>query len=244
MQPETHQVLPKEFSLRIKPYVLAADLDLYEAYAVTSTNDWAWEHYDAAKDKMGLRAGLFLAETQYNGRGKFHRRWHSPAGSGVYCSLLYPVNHNGFSIHNMPSGFVPLYTGLATLASWIVLSSIYPSLTQILRVRGVNDLYANHAKVGGIIVETRMTTEGTLRGIVTGIGINLIQDDRLQILDDRNSPISLEELINPYEKTHMLNRKQTAYLIGKCTVGLYNMFHQGVLLDYVNILDLIQGSNI
>jgi hypothetical protein len=40
----------------------------------------------------------------------------------------------------------------------------------------------------------------------------------------------------------MLDRKKTAYLVGKCTVGLYNMLNQGLLLDYESVVDRIRGA--
>ena len=235
-------LLPQAFIERIKPYILAAELDLYEAYSVTSTNDWAWEHYENAPEHIVLRPSLFLAETQRNGRGTLNRKWESPIESGIYCSMLYPVQNNLFTTRHIPSGFVSLYTGVAGLATWIVLTSIYPSLVNILKIRGVNDLYANHAKVGGILVETRMTTGGTLKGVVTGIGINLVQNADLQVMDERNCPISIEELLPPEERNKMLDRKQTAYLVGKCAVGLYNMLDEGVLLDYESMVDRLRGA--
>ncbi len=237
-------ILPQEFSERIKPYILNADLDLYEAYSVTSTNDWAWEHYEQSPEHAVLRPSLFLAEKQENGRGTLNRKWQSPIGSGVYCSLLYPVHNELFTTRNVPTGFVPLYTSIAGLAAWIVLTSVYPSLNLSLRIRGVNDLYAKHAKVGGILVETRISTGGTLKGIVTGIGINLVQNSDLKLMDERNHPISIEELLPSTEREKMLDRKQTAYLVGKCTVGLYNMLNEDLLLDYESVVDRIRGAMI
>jgi biotin-(acetyl-CoA carboxylase) ligase len=237
-----NSIIPQEFSERIKPYILSAELDLYEAYSVTSTNDWAWEHYEQCREHHVLRPSLFLAETQRNGRGTLNRKWQSPIHSGIYCSMLYPVQNELLTIGNVPSGFVQLYSSIAGLAAWVVLTSVYPSLNLSLRIRGVNDLYANHAKVGGILVETRMSTGGTLKGVVTGIGINLVQNADLKVMDERNCPISIEELLPFYEREKMLDRKQTAYLVGKCTVGLYNMFNEGLLLDYESVVDRIRGA--
>ena len=237
-----NSIIPQEFSERIKPYILKAQLDLYEAYLVTSTNDWAWEHYEVLKEHGVLRPSLFLAETQRNGRGTLNRKWQSPIDSGIYCSMLYPVENELFTTRNVPIGFVPLYTSIAGLAAWIVLTSVYPSLSHTLQIRGVNDLYANHAKLGGILVETRMTTGGTLKGVVTGIGINLVQNADLKVMDERNCPVSIEELLPFYEREKMLDRKQTAYLVGKCMVGLYDMLNEGLLLDYDSVVDRIRGA--
>ena len=230
----------EEFSEQIKPYVRKAVLELYEADAVTSTNDLAWEHYERARQRDVLNPSLFLAHVQRNGRGTQNRQWHSPEGSGVYCSMLYPVKDELFSKRHMRTGFTPIYTEIAGLAAWVVLTSAYPSLKNVLYIQGTNDLFAYHAKVGGILVETRLSASGYLQGVVTGIGINLLKDHNLKILDGRNTAISLQDLLTPYEQTRLLTRKQMGYLVGICTVGLYDMMHEGVLLNYQPLLDLIR----
>jgi BirA family biotin operon repressor/biotin-[acetyl-CoA-carboxylase] ligase len=234
-------VLPEAFTERIKPYILNAELDLYEAYSVTSTNDWAWEHYEHAQKYQVVRPSLFLAETQQSGRGTAGRKWHSPVGSGIYGSILFPVHHQSFATRRVANGVVPMYTSIAGLATWIVLTSIYPSLSPILQIRGVNDLYAKHAKVGGILVETRLSTEGVLKSVVTGIGLNLHKNPDLKIMDERHCPMSIEELLPPDERKNMMNRKQTAYLVGKCMVGLYQMLNKGLMPEYENVVDCIRG---
>jgi biotin-(acetyl-CoA carboxylase) ligase len=235
-------VLPEAFIERIKPYILDAELDLYEAYSVTSTNDWAWEHYEQAQKYQVVRPSLFLAETQENGRGTLGRKWHSPAGSGIYGSILFPVHHKSFSTRRVAHGFVPMYTSIAGLATWIVLTSIYPSLSPILRIRGVNDLYAKHAKVGGVLVETRMSAEGVLKAVVTGVGINLHESPDLKIVDERHCPMSIEALLPPDERENMMSRKQTAYLIGKCVVGLCQMLNEGLMLEYESVIECIRTT--
>jgi biotin-(acetyl-CoA carboxylase) ligase len=235
-------VLPEAFTERIKPYILNAELDLYEAYSVTSTNDWAWEHYEHAQKHQVVRPSLFLAEMQENGRGTLGRKWHSPAESGLYGSILFPIHHQSFSTRNVAKGFVPMYTSIAGIATWIVLTSLYPSLTHVLQIRGVNDLYAKHAKVGGILVETRMSAEGVLKGVVTGVGINLHENPDLKVEDERHCPISIEALLPADERKTMMNRKQTAYLVGKCVVGLYHMLNEGLMLEYESVINCIRGK--
>jgi len=46
----------------------------------------------------------------------------------------------------------------------------------------------------------------------------------------------------PNEQAKMLDRKQTAYLVGKCMVGLYDMLNEGLLLDYDSVVDRIRGA--
>jgi biotin-(acetyl-CoA carboxylase) ligase len=230
----------EEFAEQIKPYIRKAVLELYEAYMVTSTNDWAWEHFEHAVQRKYLKPSLFLAQIQRNGRGTQNREWHSPADTGVYCSMLYPVQDELFNMRNMQTGFTPIYTEIAGLAAWVVLTSVYPSLKKVLYIQGTNDLFAYNAKVGGILVETRLSANGYLQGVVTGIGINLLKNNDLKILDGRNTAISLQDLLTPEEQTRLLTRKQMGYLVGICTVGLYDMMHEGALLNYQSLLDLIR----
>jgi|GEM_PF-4412852 len=234
-------ILPEDFLESVKPHVLAADVDLYEAYAVTSTNDWAWEHFEHASERGSLKQSLFIAELQRSGRGTYNRNWHSPVGTGIYSSVLYPVQDDMFNIKSLAQGFVPLYTEIAALAVWITLTAVYPSLMYELRIRGINDLYARHCKLGGILVESRINGAGILRGVVTGVGINLLHDKTLQIIDERNAPISVEELLPEGEAHSILNKKQISYLLAKSIVGLYDMMHEGLLFDYSDHLARIRG---
>jgi biotin-(acetyl-CoA carboxylase) ligase len=237
-------MLAPTFMDEIKPYLLSANVELQEAHLVTSTNDWAWEFYDSQRQQeqaSSLSNTLFLAESQQKGRGTHNRNWSSPEGSGIYASLLYPIGAETPSLQTLEDTMVTVYTEVAALALWSVLTSIYPSLTHELKIRRVNDLYIHHCKLGGVLVESRINAQGRLQALVTGFGINILPDGARQVMDERNAPLSLYEALHPDERADMMNKKQLAYLLAKGLCGLYTMLETGKLMDYEHHLQRIRG---
>jgi BirA family biotin operon repressor/biotin-[acetyl-CoA-carboxylase] ligase len=124
---------------------------------VSSTNDIA-----AAYAARGAAEGLVvIAETQTAGRGRFARSWHSPAGSGLYVSvLLRPSPH-----------VVPLLTlgGGVAICEAVRETTGLPAI-----IKWPNDLLApvGRRKLAGILVEASATSHG-VEYAVFGFGLNI-----------------------------------------------------------------------
>ncbi|MCF7796777.1 MAG: biotin--[acetyl-CoA-carboxylase] ligase [Lentisphaeria bacterium] len=127
--------------------------------------------------------GLFVADEQTAGRGRSRRTWYSPPGQGLWWSLLlgrrewFPENPNLFS----------LYTGLITkiaLEEWTSAS---------LKLKWPNDIYANHKKIGGVLIESKWQGNQPLYYTI-GIGINLYQQPEDFAPDMRRAATSLRQL--------------------------------------------------
>ncbi|MFN5180680.1 MAG: biotin--[acetyl-CoA-carboxylase] ligase, partial [Bacteroidota bacterium] len=63
--------------------------------------------------------------------------------------------------------------------------------TDQFRIKWPNDLYWNHQKIGGILIENIVTSGGEWNWAIVGIGINLNQD---QFPSDLPNPVSLFQL--------------------------------------------------
>jgi BirA family biotin operon repressor/biotin-[acetyl-CoA-carboxylase] ligase len=122
-----------------------------------STNDVAWS-YAQTPDCHGL---CVLAEQQTAGRGRRGRKWYSPPGQSILCSIL---------IQNAePSA------ALLTLAAPIAVIDAIASCCDLdAAIKWPNDILLKNKKVAGILVESRKIGPQTVS--VIGIGINVHQD--------------------------------------------------------------------
>ncbi len=111
---------------------------------------------------------LLIAEGQTAGRGRLGRSFFSPAGSGIYMSLLLrPQNRS-------PEASLRITT-TAAVALCRALEEISDLTPQI---KWVNDIYLNGKKVCGILTEGALSPlDNSLDFAVLGIGINVYTPD-------------------------------------------------------------------
>lgn len=211
------------------------DIEVFHTEVTTSTNDWAW-HYLSSKPTGFDKPTLFIASEQKQGRGTQGRMWHSPPGSGLYMSLLLPLpQQEHHSIHHFEQVYFTQgkgFTKAAGVASVLALTVLFPWLRGNLGIRRINDLFVNHRKLGGILVETKLRANGRLKAIVAGLGLNILHNEHLAIKDERNTPISLEECAT------LLNIQQTwmpptelGFLVAKHMLALYALLQNGQIQD-------------
>ncbi len=124
---------------------------------VDSTNNRAKE-----LAQSGAPSGtVVVADGQSAGRGNAQRRWHSPAGSGVYVSIiLRPAS--------VPNPLlVPLLAGLGAARA------VERSAVGIrVGLKWPNDLIAGDRKLGGVLAEGVWVGK-TPTWVVIGVGINV-----------------------------------------------------------------------
>jgi len=124
---------------------------------VGSTNDMM-----KAKAQAGAPEGFtILADTQTRGRGRRGKEWLSPAGKGVYMSVLLR----------------PQWPALeASLISMFAVVAVAQALEKIgikhVKVKWPNDVLVRNKKIAGILVESRVSRQ-VMDFIVIGIGINV-----------------------------------------------------------------------
>ena len=105
-------------------------------------------------------AALVTAERQTAGRGRLGRSFYSPAGTGVYLSLLLPLAE-------------PLASSVSVTcaASVAVMRAIRLIVGKQVQIKWVNDLLLEGRKVCGILTEAVGLGEQT--HLIVGVGINL-----------------------------------------------------------------------
>jgi BirA family biotin operon repressor/biotin-[acetyl-CoA-carboxylase] ligase len=123
----------------------------------SSTNDVALDL--AAR---GCPDGLVVAaETQWAGRGRRRRAWHSPAGSGLWFSVvLRPA---------CPVAEAQALTFLGAVAAARAVQALYGVCAGL---KWPNDLAVGGRKLGGVLAEVE--AEGrVIRHAVVGVGVNV-----------------------------------------------------------------------
>ncbi len=115
---------------------------------VDSTNrvalDWAEAPHGA----------LVWADAQSAGRGRLGRNWQSPAGKGLYFSLVLRPD-------------APNPASLALLAGLGVAAGVESVCDVPIACKWPNDILCNGHKIGGILCETRDER------VVVGVGLNV-----------------------------------------------------------------------
>jgi len=191
--------------------------------SVESTNTLAKE-----MAKNGAPHGtVLLAQQQTGGRGRLGRRFHSPAGMGIYMSVIlrYPCK---------PEALMHLTCACAV--------SVCDAVTEIAgfrpEIKWINDLVVGQKKLAGILTELVITGQETCA--IVGIGLNVCQNPMdfdpeirtiatslRQILDREVAREALFDAIvqKIYEMDKTLMTHRTAimdrYRAGCITVGKY-----------------------
>lgn len=144
----------------LRPEVRGRLADVLLLDSVDSTNAFLLE-------KNQDKVLACFAEHQHAGRGRRGRTWISPFGANLYFSLSWPFT-------SLPPDFPAL--GLAAgVAARRALAAVGFDDVQL---KWPNDLYAQGAKLGGILLEMRGEPPGACR-VVAGIGINVAMPETL-----------------------------------------------------------------
>lgn len=124
---------------------------------------------------------LLVAEEQTAGRGRMGKGWHSRPGQSLTFSLALPLAP-------------PTWSGLSLAVGVSLAESLHPEL----RLKWPNDLWWQQRKLGGILVETAGSGDGSSgpRTVVIGVGINIARppDEAVAGSATAMAPAGLAEL--------------------------------------------------
>jgi BirA family biotin operon repressor/biotin-[acetyl-CoA-carboxylase] ligase len=146
---------------------------------------------------------IVVADHQSGGRGRMGRRWISPPGVNLYCSLLLRPA--------VPSRRVPEIPLLAAAAIHQALSREFPGLQS--SIKWPNDILVNGRKVCGILCEMESEPDMT-HFVVVGFGLNVnlavipeeLQGTATSIFQETGRPASrsnlLAEILNGFEPVY------------------------------------------
>ena len=134
---------------------------LYWYDTIDSTNTRAKE-----LAREGAPAGTVLvAGNQTGGRGRLGRSFSSPAGMGVYLSVILRPNCKAEQLMHLTCA-----VAVAACTAVEKASGVIPS------VKWINDLVCGKEKLGGILTEMSVSNNSIVEWAVVGIGINCCQN--------------------------------------------------------------------
>lgn len=175
--------------------------------AVVSTNDVA-----ASLGREGAGEGeVVIAEEQVGGRGRLGRAWTSPAGSGIWLSVLL-----------RPPAPPPLAATLTLVAAVAVAEAIEEATGLRPGIKWPNDVLLGDRKVCGILAEVD-AEPGRVRQVVLGVGVNVHQraNDFPPDLRGRATSVAAELGLDPDRTT------LCATLLARLAVGYRRFLAEG-----------------
>ncbi len=115
---------------------------------------------------QGAPAGtVLIADRQTGGRGRLGRSFDSPAGLGLYFSLLLRPEIEAAAVPH-----ATLRAGLAAAEAVEVCTGLRPG------IKWPNDLVVGSRKLCGILSEAGISAGGRLDWLIIGIGVNVNQN--------------------------------------------------------------------
>lgn len=130
----------------------------------------------AAEARTGVESGrVLISESQTAGRGRFDRKWETPAGAAIGMSVLLRPTQA------MPAwGWLSLVAGMAVAQGIRDATGVAPHRVQL---KWPNDVLIDGLKVCGILAERVESSDAALRpAAVIGMGINIaLTHDQLPV---------------------------------------------------------------
>jgi len=161
-----------------KGYALSSDSDILSAEGILPflTEDicdsiFVYESLEStnktAKEMAvaGAKHGtIVIANGQTAGRGRYDRKFYSPAGNGLYMSMILRPSRLWLSTPTLVTLF----------AAVCVCEAIEMTTGKQPQIKWVNDIFVNGKKVCGILTEAVTDFEsGGIGWIVVGVGVNI-----------------------------------------------------------------------
>ena len=207
-----------------------AEADFILLDSVDSTNTYARSHFDELSDGC-----VVAAVEQFAGRGRLGRRWESGRGLSVTASAVLKKVAQPFH-----AGAVVGLAGLELVRECVPREFAF--------LKWPNDIYIDDCKVSGILSEG-VIASGQLRGVVSGIGINVNNDLRhlrdsgvraVSLREVSGAPFFVEklrrELANKIRKYYIMYQFDLARLLAKWR-------EENRLIGETLVLDLPSGAS-
>ncbi len=188
----------QEIERRLRADALGRPLRLLEVTGSTNDDARAWALEGASE------GATVMALSQTRGRGRAGRVWQSPAGLGLYLSVV------------LRPAWPPAELGVLAILGGLAVAQALDRLgaTQI-RIKHPNDVLARGRKIAGVLVEPRIGGTST-EFAIAGIGVNLLHQredfktlglngtatscrlERIETTADIFAPVLLHELTDLY----------------------------------------------
>lgn len=159
-------------------------MPLIKLDAIDSTNDFLKQ---LAKEKWLENYTAVLAFEQTKGRGQMGSEWVSEPGKNLTVSVL---------VKDVPLEMVSIYDFNVAVAL-AAIALLQSNSIERVNVKWPNDIMAEQKKVGGILIENTLKSDGTFTAVV-GFGLNLNQTD-FELLPQANSLTNITQQVYDVE---------------------------------------------
>ncbi len=119
------------------------------------------------------KGAVLVAEAQTAGRGRRGKQWFSPFGCNLYFSMYWQLEQG-----------IQAAMGLSLVVGLAVAKVLQQQWQLPVRLKWPNDLYIEHKKLGGILVELAGQTHAQC-DVVIGLGLNIRMPDHTDKVVDQ-----------------------------------------------------------
>lgn len=112
------------------------------------------------------KGSVLVAEAQTAGRGRRGKQWFSPFGCNLYFSMYWQLEQG-----------IQAAMGLSLVVGLAIAKVLQQQWQLPVRLKWPNDLYLDHKKLGGILVELAGQTHAQC-DVVIGLGLNIRMPDQ------------------------------------------------------------------
>ncbi|MCY1714179.1 biotin--[acetyl-CoA-carboxylase] ligase [Caproiciproducens galactitolivorans] len=168
------RITPEEIALGLKTKLLANEIYCYDL--IDSTNEEA-----KRKALAGAPDGsLFVTEQQSGGKGRLGRSWTSPAGQGLWFTIL------------LRSSLLPSQVASITLlAGLAVCRAVRKATGCAAMIKWPNDIVIGSKKICGILTEMAAEMD-RIEYVAVGIGVNVNNENFPEELSAKATSLRLE----------------------------------------------------
>ncbi len=124
---------------------------------VDSTNNTAFELEQPPSGSFSV----VLAENQTAGKGRRGRTWISPYAANIYASVVWSMRR---PMHEL--------SGLSPYLAICVVEALHAMGLSGLSLKWPNDIYCNHKKLAGLLIECSGELSGSCK-VIAGLGVNV-----------------------------------------------------------------------
>ncbi|SFM18341.1 biotin--[acetyl-CoA-carboxylase] ligase [Pelosinus propionicus] len=205
-------LLPDEIRDQLQTKTLGQQ-EIFYFEKIESTNNEAKKQAN-----LGCHEGaIVLAEMQNGGRGRISRSWFSPAGKGIWLSVV------------LKPPFHPYDAPKCTLLAAVAVTKAIRSITQVqCGIKWPNDILYEGKKIVGILTEMNAEMDA-INHVVIGMGINVNISQEEFPLDIRETATSLSAAAHkPIPRLPLLQEILSA---------LEKEYHKVIQYGFVEMLD-------
>lgn len=204
-------LLPDEIAVGLSTELVGRQIITFRE--VDSTNETAFK----MAEEGAPEGTVVIAETQRRGKGRMGRRWESPLGVNLYCSMI------------LRPSILPLQAVQMTFLSAVAVARAVAETTPLKpTIKWPNDVLLSGRKVAGLLNEMSAETE-KVNFIILGIGVNLNMEAGQFPAELRHPATSLR-----MENDRPVNRLEFTRALLRGVDRLYAAFLAG---DYESIRD-------